>query len=126
MEWRAFNGVTIANSMIVGSIVFAIGSSVRTRRQIENGRTNWGLAMVLIGLSFIALHYLANLTAIHFLPQFMSVSDTWAITRSLRLNGYWLITESGLLCLVCGLHLIFRDLRSLTRQHGRAEANIRN
>ncbi len=126
MDTQSFNAMTIANAMIIASIFYAIHSSVRTRNQIENGRTNLGLAMVLVGLTIIAMHYLANLVTIYFLPHFMSVSDTWTIMRSLRLNGYWVIIGSGLLCLVCGLHFIFRDLRSLVIQLHQTEKNIKN
>ena len=116
MDSQPFDAMAISNAMIIGSIFYAIHSFVRTRNQFENGRTNVGLAMVLVGLAIIALHYHANLATIYILPHFMSVSNTWAIMRSLRLNGYWVIIGSGLLCLVCGLHFIFRDLRSLTIQ----------
>jgi len=126
MESQSFDAMTIANAMIIGSIFYAIHGSVRTRNQIENGRTNWGLAMVLVGLTIIALHYLANLVTIYFLPHFLSVSDTWTIMRSLRLNGSWVIIGSGLLCLVCGLHLVFRDLRSLAAQLHQAEKTAEN
>ena len=121
MDSQPFDAMTVANAMIIGSIFYAIHSFVRTRNQFENGRTNVGLAMVLVGLAIIALHYLANLATIYFLPHFKSVSDTWTIMRSLRLNGYWVIIGSGLLCLVCGLHFIFRDLRSLAIQLRQAE-----
>ena len=123
MDSQPFDAMTIANAMKIGSIFYAIHSFVRTRNQFENGRTNVGLAMVLVGLAIIALHYLANLATIYFLPHFMSVSDTWTIMRSLRLNGYWVIIGSGLLCLVCGLHFIFRDLRSLAIQLRQAAKN---
>ena len=126
MDLQAFDTVTIANAMIIASIFYAIHGSVRTRQKIENGRTNLGLARVLVGLAIIALHYLANLVTIYFLPHFMSVSDTWTIMRSLRLNGYWFIIGSGLLCLVCGLHFIFRDLRSLALRLNQAEKDIEN
>ena len=107
------DAATIVNTLIIGGIVFAIGSSIRTRQQIENGRPHIGLAMVFMGLTIIALHYLANLAIIYVLPNFMSLSDTWTLMRALRLYGYWIFIGTGLLCLTCGLHLVFRDLRSL-------------
>ena len=107
--------------MIIGGIFYAIHSSVRTRKLIEKGRTNWGLAMVLIGLFLIALHYVANLTIMYVLPYFLPASDIWILMRGLRLNGYWFIIGTGLLFLVFGLHLVFRDLRSLSGGLNQAE-----
>jgi len=120
------DATTIANTMIIGGIFFAIYRSVRTRQQIENGRTNIGLALVFIGLTIIALHYLAYLLIVYLLPNFMSVTDTWTLMRVLRLNGYWIIIGSGLLCLICGLHFVFRDLRSLVLQLHEAERKTEN
>ena len=116
MELPSLDAPTLVNALVIGGIFFAIRGSVRTRKLIEKGRTNIGLAMVLVGLAIISMHYLANVIAVHFLPHFMSVNDTWAILRNLRLNGYWSIIGSGLLCLVCGLHLVFRDMRTLALQ----------
>ena len=95
MDSQFFDAMTIANAIIIGSIFYAIHSSVRTRNQIENGRTNLGLALVPIGLTIIAMHYLANLVTIYFLPHIMSVSDTWTIMRSLRMNGSWVIMAAA-------------------------------
>jgi uncharacterized membrane protein HdeD (DUF308 family) len=124
MDLAFLDPVTIANATIIASIFYAIHSSVRTRRKIERGRTNIGMALILIGLWTISMHYLANMITLHYLPHFMSVSDTWAIMRSLRLNGYWVITGSGLLCLMCGLHLVFRDLRTISLQVHQAKQDI--
>ena len=112
--------------MVIVGIFFTIRSSVRTRKQIEKGQTNWGLALVLIGLTVIALHYIASLAALYVLPHFLSVSDTWTIMRSLRLNGSWFIIGSGLLCLAWGLHLVFRDIRVLARRLHGTEESIEN
>ena len=73
--------------MIIGGIFYAIGGSIRTRQQIENGRTNIGLAMVFIGLTIIAVQYIAYLLLIYLLPNFMSVSDTWTLMRARRFSG---------------------------------------
>ena len=117
---------TIASTLIIGSICHAIHGSVRTRKLIEKGRTNWGLAMVLIGRAIIALHYLANLAILYVLPHFLPASDIWILMRSLRLNGYWFIIGIGVLFLVFGLHLVFRDLRSLANRLHRTERNVGN
>ena len=126
MDSYPLDATTIANAMIIGGIFYAIGSSIRTRQKIENGRTNIGLAMVFIGLTIIAVQYIAYLLLVYLLPNFMSVSDTWTLMRALRLNGYWIIIGTGLLFLVCGLHFVFRDLRTLVLQASEAERKTEN
>ena len=126
MDSYPLDATTIANAMIIGGIFYAIASSIRTRQQIENGRTNIGLAMVFIGLTIIAVQYIAYLLLVYLLPNFLSVSNIWTLMRALRLNGYWIIIGTGLLFLVCGLHFVFRDLRTLVLQASEAERKTEN
>jgi hypothetical protein len=124
MHWLSFEASTLVNALVICSIFFAIHSSVRTRRILENGRPNLGLAMVLVGLATISLHYLASVVVLHFLPHFMPISDTWVLSRSLRFYGSWVIIGSGLLCLACGLHLVFRDMRTLALRLNQAGEKV--
>ena len=102
--------MTVIDTMIIVVIVFALIFVSRQRRQFSGMPAHRGFLAIYVGLSIIALFYLADLLIMHLLPVIATRSYAMGLMFDLHLNVAWVVTLIGIGIISIGLILAGRAM----------------
>lgn len=105
--------MTVIDAMIIVVIVFALIFVSRQRRQFSGMPAHRGFFAIYVGLSIIALFYLADLLIMHLLPVIATRSYAIDLMLDLHLNVAWVVTLIGIGIISIGLILAGRAMTNL-------------
>ena len=105
--------MTVIDTMIIVVIVFALIFVSRQCRQFSGMPAHRGFFAIYVGLSIIALFYLADLLIMHLLPVIATRSYAMDLMLDLHLNVAWVVTLIGIGIISIGLILAGRAMTNL-------------
>ncbi len=88
--------MTIIDLLIIGSVGYCLYVFVSHQRNFSLSMASIGLISVVLGLSLIALFYVADLMTMHVFPLFIPKSQAMAIMRDVHLNSFWIVALFGI------------------------------
>ena len=113
MIWTSIWAMTVIDTMIIVIVVFALIFVSRQRRQFSGMPAPRGFFAIYVGLSIIALFYLADLLIMHLLPVIVTRSYAMDLMLDLHLNVAWVVTLIGIGIISIGLILAGRAMTNL-------------
>ena len=122
MIWGSITAMTVIDVLVVAGVCWCLGVFLDSRIRRAATGSPFGTIAVLVGLSVIALHSLANLATMHVLPLIVPMADAMAAMEYLRLDLTGLVTVVAVASLVVG----FRSLVKSSVSHVDDLANARS
>jgi len=105
--------------MIIGANIYAMVAFFRIRSHITTLKTRVGFSAIMVGLSLVALFYLADLIEMHILPFVLPMAEAMEVMKDLHLNQRWWISlvsigaiAFGLSSASQGVFALIEDLKS--------------
>ena len=95
MIWQSIPLMTAIDILILGIVGYAAAEFLRHGRRPARG-SEFGFLAIFGGLLLVALFYLADLLAMHAVPNFMPRAEAMNIMRDLHLNGSWPVVLLGI------------------------------
>ena len=96
MIWESVTLMTITDLLIIGSVGYSLYVFVSHQRNFSLSMASIGLISVVLGLSLIALFYVADLVTMHVFPLFMPKNQAMAIMKGVHLNSFWIVALVGI------------------------------
>ena len=96
MFWESVTLMTITDLLIIGSVGYSLYVFVSHQRNFSLSMASIGLISVVLGLSLIALFYVADLVTIYVFPLFMPKSQAMAVMKGVHLNSFWIVALVGI------------------------------
>jgi hypothetical protein len=123
MIWESIAVMTVIDVLIVAGVFWCYSDFIGGQlRNVASG-SRIGAIAALVGLTVIALQYVADLATMHVLPLFVPMADAMAAMEYLHLNLDWLVTFFAVSLLVVGFRSLVKsslshvdDLSSSKRQ----------
>ncbi|MCK5342200.1 MAG: PAS domain-containing protein, partial [Candidatus Heimdallarchaeota archaeon] len=100
--------MTAIDLLIIGMTTYALVIFYKHRKSLKYLNLYVGASFVLLGLTIIALFYLADLLTMFLLPIFIPMKVAMDIMRNLHLNYNWIVA-------LCGVGLIISGFIYMTR-----------
>lgn len=105
--------MTVIDIVIIAVVAFVLIVVSRQRRQLAGMPAHRGFFAINVGLSIIALFYLADLLTMHLLPMIAARSDAMDLMLELHLNAAWVVALFGIGTISLGLVLAGRAMTTL-------------
>ena len=96
MFWESVTLMTITDFLIIGSVGYCLYVFVSHQRNFSLSVASIGLISVVLGLSLIALFYVADLVTMYVFPLFMTKSQAMAAMMGVHLDTFWIVELFGI------------------------------
>ena len=96
MLWESVNLMTITDLLIIGSVGYSLYVFVSHQQNFSLSMASIGLISVVLGLSLIALFYVADLVTMYVFPLFMPKIQAMAVMKDVYLNSFWIVALFGI------------------------------
>jgi PAS domain S-box-containing protein len=125
MIWASIPLMIVLDLVVIGCVVTTLVFLWRRRTKVPSRNIFYRFGILALGLSLLALFYLADLATMIVLPLFVAKSAAMAAMENLHLDYGWITSLFGIGIAAIGLMLAVQSTLGLNSRLGKSEERFR-
>ena len=96
MIWNSIVVMTVIDLIVILLTVAVLWNIYKNRQMLRQLHLYYGSLLILTGLIFIVMFYVADISIMHILPVFIHEEDAMSAMSNLHLGYNWIVTSVGI------------------------------
>ena len=96
MIWNSIVVMTVIDLIVILLTVAVLWNIYKNRQMLRQLHLYYGSLLILTGLIFIVMFYVADISIMHILPIFIPQEDAMSAMSNLHLGYNWIVTSVGI------------------------------